>query len=194
MEPREAEQLANELIGSAHVLVAAVLCVKNAILSETGARLTFSQMKILKLIQLGGSHSVGDVGAFLHVSDAAASKAVDRLVRQKLLRRSEARLDRRNSEIFLSAAGRKAVAQYDAARDRILGAVFANLDAREVRQTAAFLEKITRGIVSGRTKPEEMCLQCAIYLNQRCLVRDGAHPDCKYRRRRKAREAAGRKA
>ena len=73
-ESHGAEQLADEFIGSAHILVAAVIGMKNTVLGQTaGKGLSFSQLKILKLIDVGGSHYIGDVAAFLDVSDAAAS-------------------------------------------------------------------------------------------------------------------------
>jgi DNA-binding MarR family transcriptional regulator len=189
MESHGAEQLADEFIGSAHILVAAVIGMKNTVLGHTaGKGLSFSQLKILKLIDVAGSHYIGDVAAFLDVSDAAASKAVDRLVRQKYLRRSEGRSDRRSSEIVLAAAGRKVLQQYDAAKDGILQSIFRDLDPHEVRRAVALMEGITRRVVCGSASSEEICLQCAIYLKKRCLVRDGARAECKYHRRRKTRQ------
>jgi len=189
MESHGAEQLADEFIGSAHILVAAVIGMKNTVLGQTaGKGLSFSQLKILKLIDVAGSQYIGDVAAFLDVSDAAASKAVDRLVRQKYLRRSEGRSDRRSSEIVLAAAGRKVLQQYDAAKDGILQSIFRDLDPHEVRRAAALMEGITRRVVCGSASSEEICLQCAIYLKKRCLVRDGARAECKYHRRRKIRQ------
>jgi DNA-binding MarR family transcriptional regulator len=163
--------------------------MKNTVLGHTaGKGLSFSQLKILKLIDVAGSHYIGDVAAFLDVSDAAASKAVDRLVRQKYLRRSEGRSDRRSSEIVLAAAGRKVLQQYDAAKDGILQSIFRDLDPHEVRRAVALMEGITRRVVCGSASSEEICLQCAIYLKKRCLVRDGARAECKYHRRRKTRQ------
>ena len=191
MAAHEAEQLANELIGSAHVLVAAVLSMKNAVLAKTaGKHLTFSQLKVLKLIDVGGPQHVGDIAAFLGVSDAAASKTVDRLVQEGYLRRSVGHTDRRRSELSLAAAGRKALAKYDSAKDRALGQIFDDIDPEEVRRTVEFLERLTRGIVNGSANPEEMCLQCGIYLKKRCVVREAARADCQYHRRRQSRKEA----
>jgi len=190
MERQDAQRLINDLLGDAHVFVAAVSGVmENALLEQVAGRnLTLSQLKILKLIDVTEAHHVGDVAAFLGVSDAAASKAVDRLVRQNYLRRSVPESDRRSTELSLAAAGRKLLRQYETAKNRKLIALFGDLDEKEVRRTSDFLERLTRGIVNGSANPEEICLQCGIYLKKRCLVRDAARRDCQYQKRRKSRQ------
>ena len=121
---------------------------------------------------------------------AAASKTVDRLVRQKCLRRSVGQSDRRRTHLSLAAAGRKVLVQYDTSKDRALAIVFRDLDGDEVRRTTEFLEALTRGIVNGSVNAEEVCLQCGIYLRKRCVVREAARADCQYQRRRKSRGRA----
>jgi len=181
------KELANELLGSAHLFVAAVSGVlEQQLLNEVaGERLSLSQLKILKLLELTEAHNVGDVAAFLGVSDAAASKAVDRLVRRKYLRRTEGREDRRSSDLSLAALGRRVLAQYEAAKDRKLETMMRNLEPRELQQSAAFLERLTKGIVNDTANPEEICLQCGIYLKKRCLVKEAGRAECQYQRRKK---------
>jgi len=60
-----------------------------AAIGDRGQQLSLSQLKILKLLDLTEAHNIGDVAAFLGVSDAAASKTVDRLARLRYLRRTE---------------------------------------------------------------------------------------------------------
>jgi len=187
MDTHNRQQLVNELLGSAHLFVSAVSGVmEQQLLTEiAGKHLTISQLKILKLLDLTEAHNVGDVAAFLGVSDAAASKSVDRLVRRKYLRRTEGRTDRRSSDLSLAVAGRTVLKRYEAAKDRKLAAMFGNLDADELQHTASFLERLTKGIVHDSANPEEICLQCGIYLNKkRCLVREAGQPDCHYQRRK----------
>jgi DNA-binding MarR family transcriptional regulator len=192
IEDRSRQQQVNELLGSAHLFVSAVSgTMEQQLLTEVaGKQLSVSQLKILKLLDLTEAHNVGDVAAFLGVSDAAASKSVDRLVRRKYLRRAEGRPDRRSSVLSLAAAGRTVLKRYEAAKDRKLAAMFGNLDAAELQQTTAFLERLTMGIVHESANPEEICLQCGIYLNKkRCLVREAGQPDCNYQRRKVKRQA-----
>jgi DNA-binding MarR family transcriptional regulator len=186
MNQSATQLLIDELLGSAHVFVAAVSGVlEQTLLSEiAGKRLSLSQLKILKLLDLTEAHNVGDVAAFLGVSNAAASKAVDRLVRQKYLRRTEGRADRRSSELSLGAPGRKILMRYESAKDRKLAEVFGGVPKEDLQQTAEFLERLTKGVVTFSANPEEICLQCGIYLKKRCLVREASRADCSYQQRK----------
>jgi DNA-binding MarR family transcriptional regulator len=178
--------LLNDLLGTAHLFVSAISGVMEHQLRDevAGCQLTLSQLKILKLLGLTGAQSVGEVAAFLGVSNAAASIAVDRLVHRKLLRRAEALSDRRSAVLSLAAAGRALVKRYETARDRKLLAMFGNLEADEVRQVSMFLERLTKGVIHHSANPDDICLQCGIYLRKRCLVREAGRPDCQYQRRK----------
>jgi DNA-binding MarR family transcriptional regulator len=158
--------------------------MEQKLLSEiAGKQLTLPQLKILKLLDLGGGRNIGDVAAFLGVSNAAASKTVDRLVRRKYLHRTEGRTDRRSTELSLAALGQKLLHRYETAKRRKLSQVFGGLDPDEVRRTAEYLEHLTKGIVTHSGNPEEICLQCGIYLQKRCLVREVSHAECRYQQR-----------
>ncbi len=185
MDGQDTQQSLKDLLGDAHVLVAAISGVmENTLLNHLASGVTLAQLKILKLIDVTDAHHVSDIAAFLGVSNAAASKSVDRLVRQKYLCRAVAPSDRRSSEVTLAPAGRKLLRQYETAKDRKLAALFGDLDAREVRRTSEFLERLTKGIVNSSANPEEICLQCGIYLKKRCLVRDAVRAECSYQKRR----------
>jgi DNA-binding MarR family transcriptional regulator len=190
MHSQRTEDLINELVGSANVFVAALSGVmEQKLLTEiAGKQLTLSQLKILKLLDLTDSRNIGDVAAFLGVSNAAASKTVDRLVRRKYLHRAEARTDRRSTELSLAEPGRKVLHRYEAAKNRSLALVFGDLHPEDLRRTAEYLERLTKGIVTHSANPEEICLQCGIYLQRRCLVRDVARSECSYQQRTKKRQ------
>jgi DNA-binding MarR family transcriptional regulator len=179
------EDLTSALVGSAHVFVAAVTGFKQRLLADASARqVTFPQLKVLKLLELPEASNIGDVAAFLGVSNAAASKTVDRLVKRKYLRRSEARADRRSSDLSLTESGRRLLSQYDTAKDRKLAKIFRNFDPEDLSRAADLLERLTKGVVTHSANPEEICLQCGIYLKKRCLVREAARADCSYHSRR----------
>jgi DNA-binding MarR family transcriptional regulator len=190
MKSHQPEDLINELLGSANVFVSALSGVmEQKLLTEiAGKRLTLSQLKILKLVDLGGGRNIGDVAAFLGVSNAAASKTVDRLVHRKYLRRAEGRTDRRSTELSLAAPGQKLLHRYETLKRRKLAQVFDGLDPSDVRRTTDYLEQLTKGIVTHSGNPEEICLQCGIYLQKRCLVREVSRTDCCYQQRTKKRQ------
>jgi hypothetical protein len=45
------------------------------------------------------------------------------------------------------------------------------------------LDRIAASIVTNTTNPEEVCLQCEVYLKERCLLQEVARRTCSYRRR-----------
>ncbi len=98
-----------------------------------------------------------------------------------------AQTDRRSSELTLAPAGHKLLRLYEAAKDRKLAALLGDLDAKKMRRTSDFLERLTKEIINGSANPEEICLQCGVYFKKRCLVRDAARAECQYQKRRKSR-------
>jgi MarR family protein len=97
MSSTRTAELINDFLGSTQVFASSVKDVIEArLLREVGPRQpAFSQFKLLKLVALMDAQTIGDLAAFLGVSNAAASKAVDKLVCQGLLVREEAQRDRR---------------------------------------------------------------------------------------------------
>lgn len=66
-----------------------------------------------------------------------------------------------------------------------LAQVFGNLERDGVRRAARLLGRLTRAIVAHSGNAEEICLQCGIYLQNGCVVRDAARADCSYHMRTK---------
>jgi DNA-binding MarR family transcriptional regulator len=182
-------ELINDFLGSTHVFASSVNeVIEERLLREVGPpQLTFSQFKLLKLVALTDAQTIGDVAAFLRVSNAAASKAVDKLVRQGLLVRNEARSDRRAIQLSLTASSRRVLAAYNAAKDRKLSSVFRRYSAEDLQRTAELLDRLTAAIVDHTAREEEVCLQCGIYYRKKCLVRQLVRRNCIYHRQRNRR-------
>lgn len=166
-------QRINDFLGSAQVFTSTVSAVveKRLLREVAGNRLTFSQFKLLKLVALTEAHTIGDVAVFLGVSNAAASKAVDRMVRRQFLRRTEGEADRRAVQLSLTEPSRRLLAAYDAAKNRELAKIFSRFSLAELRRTAELLDRLSAGIVNRHSRPEDVCLQCGIYFRQDCLIR-----------------------
>jgi DNA-binding MarR family transcriptional regulator len=184
-------ELINDFLGSTQVFASSVNDVIEArLLREVGPRqLTFSQFKLLKLVALTDAQTIGDVAAFLGVSNAAASKAVDKLVRQGLLVREEAQRDRRAIQLSLTASSRRVLAAYDAAKARKLDSVFRQFSPQDLQRTADLLDRLSAGIVNHTAQAEELCLQCGIYYRKKCLVRELIRRQCFYHRHRSRKNA-----
>lgn len=176
----------DDFLGSAHIFTSAVSdVIEQRLLQEVaGAQVTAGQMKLLKLVAMTDSYTLGDVASFLRVSNAAASKAVDRLVRRSLLRRSEDEKDRRAMHLSLTVTGRRLLAAYESARQRKLQGIFLQFPTDELRRASELLDRLSADIVDHAANSKELCLKCGIYFRERCLVRQLVERNCFYQRHR----------
>jgi DNA-binding MarR family transcriptional regulator len=184
-------EMISELLGSVQIFSSAMRDVlEEKLLRETArGRLTFSRLKLLKLVAFTDSHTIGDVAAFLGVSNTAASKAVDKLVRRRLLRRTEAHADRRASELSLTGEGRRLLSAYEAARDRKLTEIFSACVPEQLCGTVATLDRLSANMVDHAANRRELCFQCGIYFREKCRLRELVGRTCFYQKH-KARKAA----
>jgi DNA-binding MarR family transcriptional regulator len=172
----------DDFIASAHVFTTAVNdAIEEGILKEIAEpAISVSQLKLLKLVRVRQAQSIGDVAAFLGISNAAASKAVDRLVRRRLLRRQEGEDDRRLIRLSLTDESRLFLANYDAARERRLKDVFGEIPIEELCRGAALLDRLSARIVEFTAESGELCLQCGIHFREECLMRKMLGRRCIY--------------
>ncbi|MBT8398566.1 MAG: winged helix-turn-helix transcriptional regulator [Gemmatimonadetes bacterium] len=169
----------NDFLGSVRILSTTIdEWMEEELKESTKDRVTPSQLRVLKLVARTNARRIGDVADFLAVSNAAASKAVDRLVRRGLVRRAEAAADRRAVELSLTTEGRTLLAQYEAATTQVLKEVFGSLPQDQLADTASFLDQLsTRMVRDGHTR-EGICLRCGIHFRDRCLLRQTVGRNC----------------
>jgi DNA-binding MarR family transcriptional regulator len=169
----------NDFLGSVRILSTTIdEWMEEELKETTKDRVTPSQLKVLKLVARTNARRIGDVADFLAVSNAAASKAVDRLVRRGLVRRAEAASDRRAVELSLTPEGRSLLAQYEAATTQVLKNVFGSLPSERLEATATFLDELsTRVVREGKTR-EGVCLRCGIHFRDRCILRQSVGRNC----------------
>jgi DNA-binding MarR family transcriptional regulator len=174
----------DDFLGSAHVFASAVTdMIERRLLEQAGdGQVTSAQMNLLKLVGTTDSYTLGDVAAFLRVSNAGASKAVDRLVRRNLLRRTEDPRDRRVMHLHLTQASRRLLHAYESARRHKLQSIFVQFPPEELRSASALLDRLSADIVDHTANLEELCVKCGIYLRERCSVRQLVSRNCFYER------------
>jgi DNA-binding MarR family transcriptional regulator len=109
---------------------------------------SFSQVKMLFLLEDGGEHSVKEIATHLGLSLPAASRAVDGLIQRDYVTRRESAQDRRSRLIALTDDGREVVERVLRARLKTLEAFADELtpEEREGLSTALLpiVERITR--------------------------------------------------
>ncbi len=183
----KSSELCNEFLSSARVFAWSVReVIEKAVLRQVaGDRLTFPQLKLLYLVEHTDEHTtIGDAAAFLGISPAAASKAVDKLVRRRLLRRTEIQADRRSSQLSLTEASRKLLEAYEAARNQLAIKAFDAFSTEELRQTSELLDRLAGAFVQQGADPDHVCLQCEIYYREKCRFGELGRRNCFYQRRK----------
>lgn len=181
------ERRIHDFLGSAHVFASAVEeVVEKRLLEEVAGReLTPSQFKLVQMVALTDAQTITDVALFLGVSNAAASKAVDKLVRRNLLNRAEGQPDRREIRLSLTEASRRLLLAYEKKKGRKLAKIFRQFPAKDLRRAAELLDRLSAVLVNHHANPEEVCLQCGIYFRDRCLVRQLVQRNCFYLRNKR---------
>lgn len=170
-----------DVLGSVHIFASGVSdFVQEQLLAITGEQLTFSQLKLLKLIAQTEAYNISQVAAFMGVSNAAASKAVDRLVRRDLLRRRESEDDRRAVQLSLTEEGRRLLEEYEVATSRTLQDVFGSVSVENLRQVAELLDRLSISLVDRDGIEPEVCFRCGIFFRDKCLLRSQSHRSCHF--------------
>lgn len=182
-EARSAE-VRTDFLGSAHVFAAAIRrAFEQEILREIADEsLSFSHLKLLFFGSATGEHTVGDAADFLGVSDAAASKTVEKLVRRRLLTRVQRAEDRRSSCFRLTDESRALLRSFEESRHRKAAEVLGRFDPGELQRAAELLDRLAASIVQHGSRPDEVCLQCGISYRERCRFGELSRRECFYRR------------
>lgn len=181
----DAPNAMRDFVGSAHLFSSALTDVLQAGLLRqvAGTQLSFAQLKLLQLLSVAKTQTIGELAAFLGVSSAAASKMVDKLVQAGWLARAIGAADRRAAHVSLTPRSRRLLADYDDKRKRRLAEVFRGYSPKDLRKTAKLLDHVTAAIVNHSSKPDQICLHCGIYFRGKCLVRDLGGRNCLYQQR-----------
>jgi DNA-binding MarR family transcriptional regulator len=184
-------QLIQDVLGSAHIFSSAVDdLMQERLHAVIGEQLTFSQLKLLKLIAQSEAYNISQVAAFLGVSSAAASKAVDRLVRRELLRRTEAQSDRRAVEIALTTEGERLLGEYERMTTETLEEIFGEVTPEGLRETAARLDQLSIRLIERDLEGGEACFRCGIYFREKCLLRGHQNRQCHFHLRVRGRNGS----
>lgn len=173
-----------EFIGSAHLFSSALTEVLQAGLLRqvSDSNLSFSHLKLLQLLSVAKTQTIGELASFLGISNAAASKMVEKLVQRGFLSRAVGSRDRRAAHVSLTPRSRHLLIEYERRRREKLARVFRGHSASELRKLARLLDQVTAAIVNHSARPDEICLHCGIYFRGRCLVRDLGGRACLYQR------------
>ena len=143
-----------------------------------GKSFTMPQLKLLKLVARTEAGTISDVATFLGVSNAAASKAVDRLVRRGLIERKESENDRRAIRLSLSDDGKRILERYEEIQLKTLDGLFRQFMPQDFIDAGELLDRLSLDLVDTSSRPDELCFRCGIYFRDKCLLRDATKRTC----------------
>lgn len=138
-------------------------------------RASFVQMNILKFLALPGQHTINEVARFLSVSQPAASKAISRLKRAKLVETVPLPGDRRFEIIGLTALGKKEIQKYEQLKMARVKKLVARLGDAKVREFTQNLGALIQALIQERDFVGNFCARCGAYYAPDCV---GAGKTC----------------
>lgn len=144
------------------------LLEKGYLRSAAGGAVTFDQLNILKFLDRPGPTLGKDIARFLNASYAAASKAVSRLERKKLVATVTDSRDRRAQIVSVTAKGQALIRAYERLKRRRLAALFPNGEMEGLTQD---LERGIAVLLRERSVVGNLCLGCGAYDASACVVR-----------------------
>lgn len=137
-----------------------------------GDRVTFGQLNILKFLARPGTFFIKDVARFLNASEAAASKAVDRLEARGWVTHRPHGADRRAEVLHVTARGRALIRRYEKLKsDRVR----ALLEGEDLEALSGGLERAIAVLMRERGAIGNPCLGCGAYYSPNCIVRALGH-------------------
>ena len=171
---------ARQLLGAARMLSLAIEELVEWKLQQelAGKRLSRSQWKLLEIFAATTVGTVTEVAAYQGVSTAAASKAVERLVRLNLLERAVDARDRRHIRLSLSAEGRSLATSYLRHINLRVAELLEPNSVDDLAEISRVLERLTVRVLSAVGDSSETCVQCGLNGRESCLMEDALQQDC----------------
>ena len=146
--------------------------------------MTMSQYQLLKLVANTRAGRISDVANFLRVTNAAASKAVERLVRRDLVVRKPSTNDRRVNYLMLTRHGESVLDRHEKAHDDVLQEIFTAVPVEELTRASELLDRMSVEIHKHSAASDDLCFRCGIYFREKCLLRELTGRGCYYHIRR----------
>ncbi|MEJ2504154.1 MAG: MarR family transcriptional regulator [Gemmatimonadota bacterium] len=172
--------LIRQVMGASHVFCTTVNEMLERSLAEASdEQLALSQVKLLLLIARPGQRfKVTDVADFLGVTNAAASRAIDRLVQRGLMERTVSKEDRRAVDLSLTEESEALLDRFKTVRNRELMRVLGGFPEDKLRRAAELLDEMSVLLAELETQEQERCLKCGVHFREGCVMRDVLGREC----------------
>ena len=174
MDTEQKITLIQHVMGASHVFCSTVNELLEAALEESSeGQLGMAQVKLLLLISRPEHcFKVTDIADFLGVTNAAASRAIDRLVQRGLVERTISREDRRAVDLALTPVAEELLARFTRVRNEELLARLGEVPDDRLSRVAALLDELSLLLLDIDTASESRCLRCGLHFRSGCVLRD----------------------
>lgn len=177
----ERADILNDFLASTQIFSTSMTeLLDEQIRSVLGKQFTLSQLKLLKMVARTNAGTISEIASFLSVSNAAASKAVDRLVRRGLIQRREKEDDRRAITLSLTSEGTRTLERFEDILYETLDGLFERFTPEDFAAAGNLLDKLSTDLVEAGARPGELCFRCGIYFREKCLLRNASKRTCYY--------------
>jgi DNA-binding MarR family transcriptional regulator len=141
---------------------------QNFLTDHTKGLLSKTQFTILKILSVSGPYTVSSIANILLISRAAASKNIDKLVRQKLVNRKITLEDRRVMEVTLTDKGLAIIKKYEKVRFEKQNAALAQFKEKDKSRFLSLLRSYVQNCVAQEKNIDFICLQCNGVIGEQC--------------------------
>lgn len=168
------------VMGASHVYCSVLSDLLDRTLAKASQeQLAMSQVKLLLLIARPAQRfKVTDVASFLGVTNAAASRSIDRLVQRGLVDRSISVEDRRAVDLSLTPEGRRLLDRFSAVRNAELLRLLGDEPEETLTRVASILDELSVLLLGLDRAQEEGCLRDGAHLRKGCAIRDVLGREC----------------
>jgi DNA-binding MarR family transcriptional regulator len=150
--------------------VIADVCQPHTLDQASNGALSSNQYKVLKIVANRQDFAVGEIARMLHVSPAAASKIIERLVQMGMVSRSPLPGDRRRIHLELLGEGKVLLHRYDTIAEGKLGTMLSHFEEGEKEVLLDLLRRVIQHILADERDAELVCLQCAGECGEECVI------------------------
>jgi DNA-binding MarR family transcriptional regulator len=181
MDEAHKVEVIERVMGSSHLFFSSVNDLLERSLAEASARqVSMSQVKLLLLISRPHKRfKVKDVADFLGVTNAAASRSIDRLVQRGLVDRTVTPEDRRAVDLTLTPRAEALLERFTNVRNRELLRLLGDHPSDKLDAAAHMLDELSVKMLDlDPAAKDERCMRCGIHFRDDCLLRDLTGREC----------------
>ena len=147
MEKTSRSDFSDEIMRIVPVLLRELTKRQEGIFSKSG--LTLSNIIVLDILKEKGLCTMSELAQTLNLTTSAATGIVDKIIKEKLVRRERSRKDRRVVNVILVKKGAEMVRHMDSLRRKMMDEMYGALTDKERKEYLRMLKKVSNSTIGG---------------------------------------------